>query len=57
MNLNEKEYGLVPLSEKEMTETNGGILPIILLAGEIYAGICLLSYAAGYTAGTIKKNL
>jgi hypothetical protein len=49
--------GLTVLTDNELKETNGGIFGVILLAGEIYAGVCLLAYATGYAVGRIEKAL
>jgi len=56
MNSIEEIEGIELLNEKELQETDGGLLAALLLAGEIYGVANIVAYAIGYTAGTISKK-
>ena len=50
-----KDYGLIEMNYDEQ-KINGGWFQVALLALEIYAGACVVAYAAGYAAGTFIAN-
>lgn len=52
-----KIEGFEDLEKSELEDINGGFLPLVLVALEVYAGVCAVSYAAGYTVGTVEKLL
>ena len=41
---------LKELNQEELQSTNGGILPVLIIAAEVYLGVCAGAAAAG--AGT-----
>lgn len=53
-NLNQCQ--LIPLTNEELKETDGGFLPILLAAMSTYVGVCSLAYIAGRTVAFIEIN-
>jgi lactobin A/cerein 7B family class IIb bacteriocin len=51
--LNLANLGLVQLDEHELTKTNGGVVPLVLTAFGMLAGVGLIAYGAGYLYGKL----
>lgn len=47
---------LIPLTNEELKETEGGFLLILLATAQTYALVCGLAYIAGRTAAFIEIN-
>jgi len=45
------------LSLEEQRNIDGGILPVIIAAGQIYLGICALSVAAGAGTAFVQNRI
>lgn len=48
---------VIPLTEEEITQIDGGFLPILLAAAEVYLVICGLATAAGAATAYIQNKL
>lgn len=52
-----KQLQLEELGTETMQSTNGGILPVILAAITIYAGVRAIAYGVGYVVGSIEEMI
>ncbi|MFC3562149.1 hypothetical protein [Pedobacter jamesrossensis] len=54
---NLQEMKLAELDSADLIETNGGIIAALLLAAEIYGGMCLVAGALGAAHGYYDKHI
>lgn len=50
-NFNLSAYNVEEMDEREVRETNGGIIPVLANIATIYGGIVLVAYYKGYYDG------
>ncbi|SKC42537.1 class IIb bacteriocin, lactobin A/cerein 7B family [Ohtaekwangia koreensis] len=54
--VNLQEAELTELSNEQLANTDGGIIPLLLNVAAAYGGLLALSYAAGAAYGYLTKD-